>query len=189
MSLWLFSCPAQIWPSIHDVYCYCMESTQNVKFALKPTGLILCWCGNTAPPPPCDPSVLSKDENAVGNAPCFLAMAGAPSPCLLHCWRPDSVCNYPPGIADVLRVVLHCDGQPVLCHLFPVQGAVYVDDAGLMRKKGGNRYKGHEVDFTCIPMERIDQNSSAWCHEVLEDPPACRAPYLYTAPLWCLVHP
>lgn len=106
------------------------------RFALKPTGLILCWWGNAAPPP-CDPQMLSKDENTVGNAPCLLVMAGAPSPspCLLHCWRPGSVCNYPPGIADVLRVVLHCDGQPVLCHPLPVQGAVYVDDAGLPRKK------------------------------------------------------
>lgn len=136
ISLWLFSSPAQIWPSIHDVYCYCMQSTQNIRFALKPTGLPLCWWGNAAPPL-CAPKMLSKDENTVGNAPRFLVMAGAPSPmpCLLHSWRSGSVCNYPPGIADVLRVVLHRDGQPVLCHPLPVQGAVYVDDAGLPRKK------------------------------------------------------
>lgn len=53
--------------------------------------------------------------------------------------NPSTVHNYPPGIACVLRIVSHCDSQYVLSHLLPVQGAVYIDDASLGRKKEGER--------------------------------------------------
>lgn len=113
--------------------------------------------GRGLQPPPCDPQLLG-DKAAIGNAvgECviwFLATAGTPSPtrpAACTTGGPGSARNYPPGIAYVLGVVLHCDGQPVLCHPLPVQRVVYVDDAALPRKKGGNRYKGHEDRFSQV---------------------------------------
>lgn len=158
VSLWLSSSPAQICLTFCDVYCCCMESTWDVGLALNPIDPVICF-GRVCSPIFVTPRFFLRDVAATGNTwgiSClFLATAGAPSstcPATCIAGGPGSVHNYPPGIAYVLRVVLHCDGQPVLCHLLPVQWAVYVDNATLPRKKGGNRYKGQEECFPRTPL-------------------------------------
>lgn len=36
-------------PTFHDIYCCCTESTCDVGLALNPTGPVLCWGGGCSP--------------------------------------------------------------------------------------------------------------------------------------------